>query len=70
MSLNAEVMKALTSLNLTIIVAENPTKKLDRYVVLIPLSDGLENYADNKPTLELEEVRLSVYVKELSVPSR
>ena len=35
----------------------------DEYLVLIPVVDGLELYADNMPQAQVEEVRLSLFTK-------
>ena len=36
----------------------------DTYVVLTPLSDSFDLHADNKPTMDVQEVRLSLFCKE------
>ncbi|HBL84499.1 MAG: hypothetical protein A2Y17_06480 [Clostridiales bacterium GWF2_38_85] len=38
-------------------------KAPDRYIVITPLTDTLELYADNKPEKEIQEARLSLYDK-------
>lgn len=35
----------------------------DEYLVLTPLVDSLELYADNKPQAQTEEIRLSLFTK-------
>ncbi len=36
---------------------------LDEYVVLTPLTDGFSVYGDNRPQLETQEVRISLFSK-------
>jgi hypothetical protein len=35
----------------------------DEYVVITPLSDSFENYADNRPGADIQEARLSLFTK-------
>lgn len=35
----------------------------DKYVIITPMADSFELYADNKPGLEVQEVKLSLYAK-------
>lgn len=35
----------------------------DTYLVLTPLSDGFDLYADNHPSVDVQEVRLSLFTK-------
>lgn len=35
----------------------------DEYIVLIPIMDSLELYADNLPLSQTEEIRLSIFTK-------
>ena len=34
------------------------------YLVLTPLSDGFDLHADNRPSIDIQEVRLSLFCKE------
>lgn len=43
-------------------------KAPDAYVVLTPLSDSFEVYADNYPELEVQEVRISLFSKSNYIP--
>jgi len=43
-------------------------KAPDAYVVLTPLSDSFEVYADNYPELEVQEVRISLFFKNNYIP--
>ena len=36
----------------------------DTYLVLTPLSDGFDLHADNQPSIDVQEVRLSLFCKE------
>ena len=35
----------------------------DRYAVLTPLSDGFALYGDNKPSMDISEVRISLFTQ-------
>lgn len=35
----------------------------DTYLVLTPLSDGFDLHADNRPSIDTQEVRLSLFCK-------
>lgn len=36
----------------------------DTYLVLTPLSDSFDLHADNQPSIDVQEVRLSLFCKE------
>ena len=39
-------------------------RPLDTYAVLIPMSERFEVFADNKPQIETQEVRISLFTRE------
>lgn len=63
MSILSEIITALQPLNIQTETAVFSGKAPDEYIILTPLSDSLENYADNMPQSELQEVRLSLFSK-------
>ena len=63
MSVNEKIVTALQSLNIPITVAENTKKDLSEFIVLIPLTDRLSGYSDNKPSMTYGEVELALYTK-------
>lgn len=40
-----------------------PDSPPDRYVVLVPISDNLDEYSDDRPAVERNSVLLSIYSK-------
>ena len=36
----------------------------DQYLVIVPLSDSFDLHADNQPSIDVQEVRLSLFCKE------
>ena len=63
MSINELIINTLKPLNISITAIQNSIKDLDKYIILIPLYDGFDVYADNKPTIEIQEVQLAIYCK-------
>ena len=62
MSINELVINTLKPLNIPITAIQNSIKN-DKYIVLIPLYETFDVYADNKPTIEIQEVQLAIYCK-------
>jgi len=63
MSILSELNTLLGTLDIPIetgIFSEAPP---DEYLVITPMSDSLDLYADNRPLTQLEEVRLSLFTK-------
>lgn len=64
MNIFKELKKVFNTLELpmeTVAFTESPP---DDYVVLVPLVDTSELHADNKPTYETQEVRISLFTKQ------
>ena len=64
MSILAELTALLDALG---IPAETSTFKAqapDTYVVITPLSDTFDTYADNRPLREIQEARISLFSKQ------
>lgn len=58
-----ELVQLMASLDLPVETGKFSGKAPERYVVLTPIHDGLQLYADNRPELDVEEVRISLFVK-------
>jgi len=70
MSILTELNTLLESIGLPIetgIFSEIPP---DEYLVITPLVDSLELYADNLPQAQTEEIRLSLFTKNNYIPLR
>lgn len=63
MSILTELNGLLPSLDVPIETGVFSGKAPERYLVLIPLSDIFDLHADNVPGVDVQEVRISVYVK-------
>ena len=53
----------MAGINLAVETGAFKNKAPDRYVVLTPLSDNYEMFADNRPNAETQEVRISLFEK-------
>jgi len=70
MSINELVIRTLSDLVSDISVAENPTnddkgrkKQPDTFLVILPIFDKLLLSADDRPTMQSEEIVLALYTK-------
>lgn len=63
MTLLSEVKQIASSLDIPVETGVFSGKPPERYIVLTPLSDRLQLYADNAPESEVQEVRISLYTK-------
>ena len=63
MSLLEDLNTVLAPLNIPIETGVFSDSAPDRYIVLVPLSDSFDLHADNKPEVDVQEVRLSLYSK-------
>jgi len=57
------IINTLEPLGIPVSINENTDKAAERYIVIIPLYDGFDVFADNKPSIEVSEVELSIYSK-------
>jgi len=57
------IINTLKPLNIQVTINKNANKSVVKYVTLIPLYEGFDVYADNKPEIEITEVELAVYSK-------
>lgn len=58
-----ELNTLLDSLNLPVETGVFSNKAPDTYIVLTPLIDVFDIYADNRPEVDVQEVRISLFTK-------
>ena len=63
MSLLAELKTITTALNIPAQTSVFDDPAPDKYIVLTPINDDYHLFADNKPTVDVEEVRISYFDK-------
>jgi hypothetical protein len=63
MSILEELNQLLTGLGISVETGVFSGKAPDEYIVITPLSDDLDLYADNLPQSETQGARLSLYSK-------
>ena len=63
MNILSELNELLTNIGVSFETGIYRGKATDEYVVIVPLADILEAFADNQPQNEIQEVRLSLYCK-------
>ena len=64
MSILAELTALLDALDIPVETGVFKAKAPDTYVVITPLSDTFDGYADNRPHREIQEARLSLFSKQ------
>lgn len=63
MSLLMELTALLDALGLPVETGVFQSKAPNTYVVITPMADTFEGYADNRPLREVQEARLSLFTK-------
>jgi hypothetical protein len=63
MSVLADIQSALSVLDIPIETGVFSDVAPDEYIVVTPLSDSFELYADNAPGFDVQEARISLYAK-------
>ncbi len=63
MSLLSEIKSVVTACGLPVETGTFKGKAPNEYVVVTPMSESLKLHADNLPGIEVEEARLSLFVK-------
>jgi hypothetical protein len=63
MSLLAEINGVLTALDIPVETGVFSGVPPDEYAVLTPLTDGFSLFADDRPLIDVSEVRLSLFMK-------
>ena len=64
MSLLAEVKAIIENCKIPVETGVFSDAPPDTYAVLTPLADSFDLHADNKPSVDVQEVRLSLFCKE------
>ena len=64
MSLLAEVKSIIENCKIPVETGVFSDAPPDTYAVLTPLADSFDLHADNKPSVDVQEVRLSLFCKE------
>ena len=63
MTLLEKLKTCLTPLNIPFETGIFSDKAPDTYMVIVPMNDTYEVHADNKPLIDVEEARLSIFTK-------
>jgi len=63
MSLLSELTTLISALNIPVETGVFTDKAPDTYIVIVPLSEKFDLKADDKPNINIEEARLSLYTK-------
>ena len=63
MSILADMQRIISPLGIPIETGVFTDKAPDKYIVVIPLTDTFAVHADNQPEVDVQETRLSLYVK-------
>ena len=70
MSLLAEVKQVVEQCKIPVETGVFSDAPPGTYAVLTPLADSFDLHADNKPTMDVQEVRLSLFCKENYLKSK
>jgi len=70
MSVLADLQLALTPLSIPMETGVFTEAAPDQYVVVVPMTDTFELYADNSPGTEVQEARLSLFSKGNYMPAK
>lgn len=63
MNILEELNSLFATLHIPVETGEFSDKAPDKYCVLTPLADRFDVYGDNFPTVDVQEVRISLFVK-------
>ena len=63
MSVLADLQKALAALDIPLETGVFTDKAPDQYMVVVPMTDTFALHADNSPTGETQEARISIYTQ-------
>lgn len=61
MSIYELIINTLEPLVIPVSINENTDKIAERYIVITPLYEGFDVFADNMPSIEVSEIELAVY---------
>lgn len=63
MSVLADIQSALSSLGIPIETGVFTDKAPAKYIVVVPLADSFDLHADNAPSCDVQEARISLYAQ-------
>lgn len=63
MSVLSDIMTSLSALGIPLETGAFTGVAPDKYVVVVPLADSFELFADNSPGCDVQEARISLYAK-------
>mgnify|MGYP003550916070 CR=1 FL=1 len=63
MSMLSDIKEILLPLNISMETGVFTDKAPDRYIVVTPIEDFYDVFGDNKPLIDVHEVRISIYTK-------
>ena len=63
MSMLSDIKEILLPINIYMETGVFTDKSLDRYIVFAPIEQFYDVFADNKPLIDVHEVRISIYTK-------
>nr|DAK85091.1 MAG TPA: tail component [Caudoviricetes sp.] len=63
MSILSDLKTVLSKLNIPLETGSFKSSPPDEYIVLTPITDNLDLFSDNAPSVEVSEVRISLFSK-------
>ena len=63
MSVLSDIQLAITPLGIPIETGVFKDEAPERYIVVVPIADTFDLHADNRPGIDIQEVRLSLFTK-------
>lgn len=63
MSMLSQIKQLLAPLGVPLETGVFSDKAPDEYIVVIPIDDNFDVFADNKPLIDINEARISIYSK-------
>ena len=63
MNMLSELNSTLSTLDIPIETGVFTDTAPDKYIVIVPMSDSFDLHADNSPTVDVQEARLSLYAQ-------
>ena len=63
MNILSDLYTALSALDIPIETGVFKDEAPERYIVIVPMVESFDLHADNKPEVDVQEVRLSIYTK-------
>ena len=64
MTILSEIQTVIAPLNIPVETGFFSDEAPDTYIVVVPMSDTYGLHADNKPQIDVQEVRISLFTKE------